>query len=213
MFRYYSLSTVCYAYLRDVPTPAGVRLPAFNQWFSDRHSDAVLGKSVWYSRGWTLQELIAPGLVLFLSDSWDIIGSKYDLSRDVELICGVPQDVLRHKRALSDVSVAQRMSWAANRTTTRVEDEAYCLLGIFNINMPTLYGEGKKAFRRLQEEIIRTYPDTTIYAWGRPMSWDKWTHTDPSRIVPTSLIASSPSNFRHCGKYSCAPVAEVSIHT
>ena len=74
--------------------------------------------------------------------------------------------VLRMEEGLADISVARRMSWAATRETTRVEDQAYSLLGIFDINMPTLYGEGQRAFRRLQEEILRRVPDQSIFAWG-----------------------------------------------
>jgi hypothetical protein len=80
-------------------------------------------------------------------------------------ICGVSPGVLNGKISLVDIPVAVRMSWAAGWNTTRKEDEAYCLLGIFNVNMPMLYGEGPKAFLRLQEEIIKENPDMSIFAW------------------------------------------------
>ncbi|KAI0762946.1 heterokaryon incompatibility protein-domain-containing protein [Fomes fomentarius] len=147
MHRYYSLAALCYAFLADVPSV-----------------DAFEG-SRWHTRGWTLQELVAPHIVVFLSASWDVLGTKADLALQLTRCTRIPAAILRHDKRPADVSIAQRMSWAANRRTTRVEDEAYCLLGIFDINMPTLYGEGRKAFRRLQEEIMKTSADTTLHAW------------------------------------------------
>ncbi|KAI0741012.1 heterokaryon incompatibility protein-domain-containing protein [Earliella scabrosa] len=212
MFRYYSLSSVCYAYLRDVPTPEGVSLPNISS--LDYRTVNKFRCSVWWSRGWTLQELIAPGLVLFLSESWDIIGSKYDLSTIVTFLSSIPKDVLRHERALSDVCIAQRMSWAAYRKTTRVEDEAYCLLGIFNINMSTLYGEGRMAFRRLQEEIIKTNPDTTIFAWGAAIDGDAFKgQRENSSDIEYNLLASSPSDFKEYSSYEYAPPQELEFMT
>lgn len=66
---------------------------------------------------------------------------------------------------LSETSVAERLSWTAQRSATRVEDEAYSILGLFNIYMPTFYGEGRNAFYRLQEEIMRNSSDTSLFAW------------------------------------------------
>ncbi|KAI0692861.1 hypothetical protein C8T65DRAFT_744963 [Cerioporus squamosus] len=122
--------------------------------------------SRWHLRGWTLQELVAPKQLLFISQSWDVLGSKAELATVLETTTGVPATVLRFQQRVVDISIAQRMSWAAFRTTTRVEDEAYCLMGIFGVNMPTLYGEGRAAFQRLQEEILRRHADTTLFAWG-----------------------------------------------
>ncbi|OJT05153.1 Vegetative incompatibility protein HET-E-1, partial [Trametes pubescens] len=121
--------------------------------------------SRWHTRGWTLQELIAPRTVLFLSSGWNILGSKLTLSDLIEEATGVDHDVLTHKKSLCSVSVAQRMWWASGRKTTRIEDEAYCLMGLFGVNLPTVYGEGRRAFIRLQEEIFRTIPDQSIFAW------------------------------------------------
>ncbi|KAI0742506.1 heterokaryon incompatibility protein-domain-containing protein [Daedaleopsis nitida] len=156
MFRYYSAAGICYAFLQDVPLRR-----------TDNITD-LFARSKWYTRGWTLQELIAPRVVLFLSESWDVLASKAELAVLIEDITGIPTTVLRLQRPLAYFSIAQRMSWAAKRITTRVEDRAYCLLGIFNINMPTLYGEGRRAFLRLQEEIMKQSPDTTLFAWERP---------------------------------------------
>lgn len=90
----------------------------------------------------------------------------------------------------SVVSIANRMSWASRRTTTRVEDIAYCLLGIFNVNIPLLYGEGLKAFQRLQEEIIRTSDDQSLFAWE-----DRAT----TRGRMSGLLAECPAQFADCG--------------
>ncbi len=183
MFYYYSLASICYAYLRDVPT--GTSAAPFSVKFMD---------SMWHKRGWTLQELLAPRLVLFVSSSWNIIGSKVDMAEDLEDITDIPSAVLKHEQALSDISIAQRMWWAAERETTRAEDEAYCLLGIFGITMPTLYGEGRQAFQRLQEEIMKRSPDTTLFAWGPRCGIGAL--RGYSSHCNSGILAISPSQFR-----------------
>ena len=155
MYAWYAGADVCYAYLADV---ASVNTPR-SKWSS-------FGRSRWFKRGWTLQELIAPNDVLFLSKDWEFIGSKHGLAEVLEKITGVNKEALRHEMALDEFSVAQRLSWASRRKTDRPEDQAYSLMGIFGIHMPTLYGEGEGAFRRLQEEIMRRTPDQSLFAWG-----------------------------------------------
>ncbi|TBU43755.1 heterokaryon incompatibility protein-domain-containing protein [Dichomitus squalens] len=154
MYKWYALSAACYAYLADVP---------FDE--DHRASRSSFRRSRWFERGWTLQELIAPLEVIFLSQDWKVIGSKHTLVDLVWDVTGIPEEALLHMESLDAFSVAQRLSWAASRQTTREEDHAYSLLGIFDINMPTLYGEGKRAFRRLQEEIVRRVPDQSLFAW------------------------------------------------
>ena len=144
MYRWYQESGVCYAYLADVPPNA-------------------FSKSRWFTRGWTLQELIAPSTVIFLDQKWQEIGTKSSLQRVISEITGIPTDILLGGD-LEDASIAQRMSWASKRETTRVEDAAYCLMGIFSIHMPMLYGEGERAFIRLQEEIMRVSDDHSLFA-------------------------------------------------
>ncbi|EJF56686.1 HET-domain-containing protein [Dichomitus squalens LYAD-421 SS1] len=154
MYVWYRDASVCYAYLSDVEM--------------DPEQDTVklrLRVSRWFTRGWTLQELIAPRYIVFLSKEWQIIGTKTTLVADIELVTGIENDILTHTKSLDEVPVARRMCWVATRQTTRVEDEAYCLLGIFDINMPTLYGEGERALRRLQEEILQRIPDQSIFVW------------------------------------------------
>ncbi|PIL26286.1 hypothetical protein GSI_12042 [Ganoderma sinense ZZ0214-1] len=164
MFRYYSLATICYAYLYDVPRASRSAL---------EDADSPFRKSRWHTRGWTLQELIAPRLIVFLSDDWEMLGTKMELAELLEEITNVPVAVLRLAQAVHDFSVACRMSWASNRETTRSEDMAYCLLGIFSINMPTLYGEGERAFLRLQEEIMKQSFDASLFVWEDPGSMDQ----------------------------------------
>lgn len=156
MYRWYRNARSCYAYLADVSIDGG--------------AETVEGKiegSRWFTRGWTLQELVAPANVEFYSKDWESLGSKSDLHALLTEITGIEERVLR-TGFLEDVSIAKRMSWAARRRTTRVEDRAYSLLGIFDVNMPLLYGEGIKAFIRLQEEIMRVSDDQSLFAWGLP---------------------------------------------
>ncbi len=140
MYKWYGLADVYYAYLADVP-------PRENH-----HAEgSAFRKSRWFGRGWTLQELIAPVDVVFLSEAWAPIGSKRTLHSLVESVTKIDHQALLHGKPLGAFSVAQQLSWAAKRQMTREGDRAYSLLGIFDINMPTLYGEGDRAFLRLQE--------------------------------------------------------------
>ncbi|EIW65332.1 HET-domain-containing protein, partial [Trametes versicolor FP-101664 SS1] len=156
MYQWYRLAEVCYVYLADVPD--GDK-PA------DR--DSAFRTSRWRTRGWTLQELIAPKRVVFLTQTWRFLGTKMGFASTLEEITGIDFAILTGTAELESVSVARRMSWAAGRKTKRIEDEAYCLMGLFGVHMATIYGEGRNAFLRLQEEIIKTIPDQSIFAWGR----------------------------------------------
>lgn len=152
MFRWYKKSEVCYVYLSDVSSCDYI-LEQFK-------------KARWFQRGWTLQELIAPDNVIFYSKEWHQFGTKAGLSAFISDITNIGPLFLDSEN-LASASIAQKMSWASKRETSRPEDIAYCLLGIFDVNMPLIYGEGTKAFLRLQEEIMTTYPyDFTIFAWG-----------------------------------------------
>ncbi|KAM5537350.1 hypothetical protein V8D89_009080 [Ganoderma adspersum] len=190
MFCYYSLADVCYVYLRDVPDGDDVL-----------SSGSAFGRSRWHRRAWTLQELLAPYFVVFLSKDWDALGSKVDLAEVLEEITRIPQSVMSLRRSLSHVSVAERMSWAAGRETTRPEDVAYCLMGLFDIHMTTLYGEGgQEAFRRLQEEIMQRSLDTSLFAWGKQFPRDsRGTSDSPSNPHAhrddMCLFAPSPDVF------------------
>ena len=152
--------------------------------------DDEFEKCRWFSRGWTLQELLAPRHVKFYDKEWQYIGDRRELCKRLAAITGIAEDVLLTPRSLYSYSIAQRMSWASKRVTTRSEDVAYCLMGIFNINMPLLYGEGQKAFTRLQEEIIKLSDDQSIFAWTCNGSTDN--------LLPklSGALAESPASFR-----------------
>ncbi|OJT03675.1 Vegetative incompatibility protein HET-E-1 [Trametes pubescens] len=163
MYYWYQCADVCYAYLKDVSSP-GTSFPF-------RIPREEFRDSKWFKRGWTLQELIAPRSVVFYSRDWRILGSKCGgLTQLIHDITHVDEDVLTFKRLLGSVSVARRMSWAATRSTTRIEDRAYSLMGLFGVQIPVIYGERGYAFIRLQEEILRRIPDPTLFAWGAPIS-------------------------------------------
>jgi hypothetical protein len=171
MFRYYAESKICYAYLEGV---------------SSSTPDACFAESKWFTRGWTLQELIAPPHVRFLSQSWLEIGTKTELATEVSRITKVDVQTLKSSHHLYQASLAQRMSWASGRTTTRKEDLAYCLLGIFDVNMPLLYGEGSKAFIRLQKEIMKGSTDQSLFAW---------TPSRKSTVYNGGVLAQRPKDF------------------
>ncbi|KAF6811820.1 het domain protein [Colletotrichum plurivorum] len=172
MFLWYKKAKACYVYLSDLPAqlPGELDLTAFR----------VVR---WFTRGWTLQELIAPRYIEFFDQNWNEIGTKLSLANLIAEITGIRTSVLRGKEAVSSVSVAERMCWAAERETSRREDVAYCLLGIFDIQMPLLYGEGSKAFIRLQQEILRVSEDSTIFLWTTTNGWE------------SGVLATNPSGF------------------
>jgi hypothetical protein len=157
MFRWYHNAAKCYVYLEDVPS-------FDNSWLSN------FEKSRWFKRGWTLQELIAPRVVEFFAKGGQLLGTKSSLEEHIHSITGIEESALRNDD-LSTFSIKQRFSWTNSRQTTREEDQAYCLLGIFGINMTPLYGEGaKSALDRLKREISAIDPDgienrAKIAAW------------------------------------------------
>ena len=199
MFAWYSRAHVCYAYLYDVPASGSLH-----------RRDSAFRTSKWFSRGWTLQELIAPRNLMFLSQDWTMVGTKASLASLLEEITGIDADVLTFRRSVADVSVARRMWWASTRKTTRIEDEAYSLMGLFGVHMPTIYGEGTRAFPRLQEEILKRTSDQTLFAWGNVLP----VRTSPLRErlafsnyhVDSHLFAPSPAAFCNSGNMTTIPV-------
>ncbi|KAK7455293.1 hypothetical protein VKT23_011166 [Stygiomarasmius scandens] len=178
MYQYYFDSEVCYVYLSDVP-----------QERNPQNSESAFRRSRWFTRGWTLQELLAPAFAVFLTQNWTELGTKWSLRHAISAITSIPPGVLEDGDVYK-YSVAQRMSWAAQRKTTRPEDQAYCLMGIFDVNMPPIYGEGStKAFMRLQQEIIKLSDDHSIFVWTAA----------PGEIEPRGLLAKSPYEFRASG--------------
>jgi hypothetical protein len=149
MFRWYHEAVKCYVYLSDVSTDS---LDEINQ-SSLLSWEPAFQRSRWFTRGWTLQELIAPSLVEFFSKEGEILGNKRSLERHIHKITGIPVKALRG-RSLLEFSITERMLWAEKRETTRKEDKAYSLLGIFGVYMPLIYGEGRdSAFNRLWEAV------------------------------------------------------------
>ncbi|KAI1261199.1 heterokaryon incompatibility protein-domain-containing protein [Xylariaceae sp. FL1019] len=147
MYRWYKEAHICYALLTDVKVA------------SEIHS------ARWLTRGWTLQELLAPSEVEFYDSEWNLICTRSEAAKQIAKATDIAVEVLLNQMDIDRYPVATRMSWAANRVTTRAEDTAYCLLGLFEVNMPLLYGEGTRAFRRLQEEILKITEDYTLMAW------------------------------------------------
>jgi hypothetical protein len=186
MYKWYQYASVCYAYLADVIQPnSATKSPDLN---------SQLHKSRWFTRGWTLQELLAPQSVHFYSAEWTFLGSKHDLCDVISQVTGIHEKYLKGSESIMDASAALKMSWASGRQTTRVEDMAYCLLGIFDVNIALIYGEGKKSFMRLQEEIIKSYEDHTLFAWTITESL-QLLHKD---FDTSGLLADSPMWFQHC---------------
>jgi Heterokaryon incompatibility protein (HET) len=152
MFRWYENADKCYVYLSDVSKSGH----ATNVPSSPTTWEASFPKSRWFSRGWTLQELIAPASVEFFSSEGDWLGSKRSLEQQIYEITGIAIEALR-REPLTGFEVEERFSWAKHRKTKRQEDTAYSLFGIFNVHMAPLYGEGREnAFVRLREEIGRS---------------------------------------------------------
>ncbi|KAM0804570.1 heterokaryon incompatibility protein-domain-containing protein [Usnea florida] len=173
MFRWYTEAEECYAYLADVPGTDKENRVDF---------PASFKQSQWFTRGWTLQELLAPSSVVFYDARWDRIGCKEELLGEISEATGIGVQYLNEMR---EASVATKMSWISKRQTSRSEDMAYCLLGLFDVNMPLLYGEGRKAFVRLEREIIKKSNDDSIFAW---------TSADAETIT-SGLLALWPDSF------------------
>lgn len=211
---WYMKAVVCYVYLTDVA------------------EDGSIAECRWFTRGFTLQELIAPDAVLFFDKKWNFINDKISISSDLARITHIDESILRcghslnptlikhhHMEAvygdypgicscgrpgsisrlsqLEDYCVAQKMSWASCRQTTRDEDKAYCLMGLFQVNMPLLYGEGgSRAFFRLQKEILGIDHDQSILAV------DLYEHGQAK-----TALASRPDQFRHGGNIHFRPLS------
>lgn len=179
MFHWYQKAQMCYVYLSDVSPGLEV---------SDHQLiGSEFGESRWWTRGWTLQELIAPPTVVFYDREWNEIGTKRYLGKLISSITGI---ALPHLIKYWVASVAQKMSWAAKRKTTGVEDRAYSLMGLFGVHMPPLYGEGWKAFRRLQLEILSSSDDESLFAWME----------NTNRVeAPSVLLAETPESLSNSG--------------
>lgn len=157
MFKWYRNAAVCIVLLAKATRQDSIR------------SDP------WFTRGWTLQELLAPAKIKFYGADWLPLSTFLNDKENAEImqiisdITGIDRRNLRYFSP-GLLNVREKMLWASGRTTTRVEDVAYSLLGIFDISMPIAYGEGKRAFRRLMEMIVHDCREWQIFAWAGPHS-------------------------------------------
>lgn len=180
MYTWYRQADVCFAYLSDFHrSNPSQEVPTFAQ-------------SKWFTRGWTLQELVAPKNVMFFDTHWEYIGDRESLQFVLSSRTKIRRDFLLRSEIIGRASISQRMSWYSGRQTTVPEDTAYCLLGLFGVNMLLLYGEGaERAFLRLQEEIMRYSDDHSVFAW-----------TNKNPLTGASgLLAGSPLYFQDTGGY------------
>ncbi|KAL5322914.1 hypothetical protein ACEPPN_010893 [Leptodophora sp. 'Broadleaf-Isolate-01'] len=177
MFHWYKQSHICFVFLSD--------LLSIEYLYSCR----------WFTRGWTLQELIASEEIEFYDAGWNLVGTNDSLRGSLAEITGIDEEILNDSDMLQTVPVARRMSWASSRRTTRVEDLAYCLFGIFDVNLPLIYGEGQKAFLRLQEAIAQEKNDLSLFAWTCPGEEMLPLHR---RRKFRGMLAESPAEFIEC---------------
>lgn len=205
MFRWYENAQVCFAYLSDLSPAQGDVVDVYAS------GAGSFRNSRWFTRGWTLQELLAPLDIIFFDEKWVEIALKRELSAVLEQITGIRSEFIWRGSvpselgigafaSLSRASIAEKMSWMSKRQTTRREDIAYCMLGIFDIHMPMLYGEGARAFTRLQEELMKITDDMSLFAWGLYRS-------AKTEAYP-SILAPSPDYFEKCGNISSLHFAD-----
>jgi hypothetical protein len=206
MFRWYRNAAKCYVYLSDVSTNDDDQVdPCLQSWQS------AFRKSRWFTRGWTLQELIAPPSVEFFCSNRKRIGDKKSLERQLHEITGIAVPALQGT-PLSTFSVKERKLWTENRQTKREEDKAYSLLGIFDIYMPLIYGEGaENAFRRLQEEVDKRLRKHQL----DELSTDLYTLQSTKRIKTLRNQSSSVPSGRNSNFLDPIPpfYSEYSVHS
>ncbi|KAI0096806.1 HET-domain-containing protein [Nemania sp. FL0031] len=205
MFRWYRDAKLCITYLSDVQD-------------ANRHSSSgwdIFGSTIdgqhyrlsqWFSRGWTLQEMLAPSELEFYDEDWNFIGTKRELAGAISEVTGISAPFLTGQKRLDDACIAVKMSWMSGRRTTYPEDMTYSMMGIFNITMPLVYGEsGPRAFRRLQEILLASpFMDESLFAWKMPTE----PNAGKSSAIPMEsewesaewgLLASSPDCFKESG--------------
>lgn len=200
MYDWYRNADIAYAYLEDVENKDDIKTLARSRWFTRGcHLDPILIPWILsvltcrFSQGWCLQELLAPKHIVFFGKEWLYLGTKSTLADSISNITGITSDSLFNHYMMQVEPISKKMAWASKRDTTRVEDMAYCLLGIFDVRMPLLYGEGHRAFQRLQEEIIKSSSDETIFAWRDGLD-PKYPRNRP---FPFGILAPSPRSFAH----------------
>jgi hypothetical protein len=179
MFRWYKKAKRCYVYLSDVSSR-----PSREDSEAQRRQKPIIRKSRWFTRGWTLQELIAPASVEFFSNDGERLGDKASLMQTLHEITGIAVQALKGS-PMTCFTVDERMLWARGRNTKREEDTAYCLLGIFDVQMPLLYGEGRqRAIDRLRKEIKEHHSINLPIATGA--SFDSHSEEHNARCLPNT---------------------------
>ncbi|PPJ51943.1 hypothetical protein CBER1_09686 [Cercospora berteroae] len=206
MYKWYKEAEVCYVYLQDMPDPESGALgsdlvtpeaeivdttatdqslpldaaveddhksPVWDTWSRD-----AFGKCSWFTRAWTLQEMIAPHRIRFYSQSWRFICNLEDIIADIAELTGVHESLWTQQRPLASFS--------------------YSLLGLMGVSIPVVYGEGTNAFQRLQDEILRSGSDDSIFAFNVI-----GTNRKMGPFETTCLLARSPADFQECGNVIC----------
>ncbi|PQE23357.1 hypothetical protein CJF32_00009416 [Rutstroemia sp. NJR-2017a WRK4] len=174
MFRWYRDADRCYVYLSDVPIIGYEELGDQRQHHPPWKSAFQMSR--WFTRGWTLQELLAPVSVEFFTREGTLLGDKKFLEQEIHKITGIPVPALQGT-PLFQFEVDERFAWAQARKTTREEDSAYCLLGIFGVFVPLIYGEGREhAIARLKKEVYNSFSDLH--------------HTNATKVKQDKLIES-----------------------
>ncbi|KAF5535575.1 beta transducin [Fusarium napiforme] len=202
MFRWYQNAGVCYAHLSDVNFSTTSQIlsltentspdPSMNSLRTAAKNEFTGAK--WFTRGWTLQELLAPHYLIFVDREWRHMGTRESWALEIEKASNIEA---RHLNAFNPTdfascSTAMRFSWASGRETTVEEDESYSLLGLFGISLPLIYGEGgRQAFNRLQRQLIHVYHDDSVFAW-------KSSQSDPKPGV--GILARSVKDFWDASK-------------
>ncbi|KAK8073183.1 Vegetative incompatibility protein HET-E-1 [Apiospora phragmitis] len=182
MYRWYRNCSICLAYLDNKCTSGPPEL--------------LLVNSRWMWRSWTLTELIAPRDLGFYNADWSLLGTKKSLVSTLSRITQIDQTVLEDAENLSDISIGKRMSWAAQRSALKVEDIAYSLLGIFGVSMEIRYGEGSRAFMRLQEELLGTLNDASLFAWKATDTQEYHASSGRKRIKADDFLEYMPIESR-----------------
>jgi hypothetical protein len=198
MFKWYREARVCYVHLWDTvkPTTPGADLFEWQRTDNVSPENTYVGKyAEWFTRGWTLQELIAPAAVEFYDTNWTYMGTRAGLATPISRITGIDRQYLAGKDTFKTATVATRLSWQAGRVTLEDEDIAYSLVGLMEVELPTMYTEGKQAFQRLQEEILKNNPDESIFAWTIPPGKSLPTHSRRWASDQWGLLAPTPECF------------------
>ncbi|KAG0696356.1 heterokaryon incompatibility protein-domain-containing protein [Suillus ampliporus] len=194
MFKWYRNAEICIVYL------------------ADSSSTSDFPEEVWFHRGWTLQELLAPPRIKFYGKKWDALSCSRNDKEDHSMLEALSQVTGISRQSLlyfspGLVDVREKMIWASKRRTTRIEDTAYSLIGILNISLSVAYGEGERAFRRLMEAIMQACREWQILAWGgahspfqasiprSPLAYCAFDEASASIFSPDRHIMDRPSKF------------------